>query len=164
MEFHSHKKHFIDILFLIVLLCLFLISSILLLIMGTHIYQNTIEQMNINYNTRTAYAYLTEKCQQLDTYNSASLEAFGDGDAIVLTQDIDGTSYQTRLYLYKNELRELFSKTDVSLSPAAGQIILACSELNISQIKDDLYHIQVITSDGTNLSLYINLHAGGYNS
>jgi len=164
MNNHKQSHHYIDILFVITLLGTFIISSILLLIMGLHIYQNSVRSMNLNYDTRTAFAYITEKFQQLDTDNSVSIRPFGDGDAVFFHQQINNSDYQTCLYLDKGELKELLTKSDVTLSPSAGQNIFPCKALQFTRLSDDLYHITIISGEGQKLSVYISTHSGGIQS
>lgn len=158
---HKQNRHFIDILFVLTLLGTFIISSILLLIMGLRIYQHSVRSMNLNYDTRTSFAYLTEKFQQLDTEDAVSVRSFGDGDAVFFRQEIQGVSYQTCLYRDNGMLKELLTKSSVTLSPSAGQSIFPCAGFQITRISDHLYHMQITSAGNQKLSVYISTHSIG---
>lgn len=159
MIFTKKRTHMIDIVFLLVLIGAFILSAILLILLGANIYRTTIRNMNSNYDTRTAFAYLTEKIEQQDSSGSVSIEKFGDNQSIVLSQEIDGKLYHTYLYSYQDHLMELLTNDGNNISPSAGQEILPCKSFQLSQINAHLYHFCVTTNDGTVLSLYISTHS-----
>lgn len=160
----SKNRHLMDILFLLILLGVFVISAILLILLGSRVYQNTISNMSANYDTRTAFAYLTEKFHQQDTADAVSVEPFGESQAVVLTQKIQGKPYATYLYLYQGSIRELFAASGSKLSPQAGQEILPCQHFSVDQVGPELYHISLTDPEQESLSLYISTRSGGSHS
>lgn len=61
----KQQRHIIDIFFVIALFCIFALSAIFLISIGADIYGKTVTNMENNFNTRTALAYVTERCVNL---------------------------------------------------------------------------------------------------
>ena len=160
MSENLQQKHVVDFLFTVALLGLFLVMSILLMIGGVRVYQKTTNSMSDNYNTRTAYAYLTEKIQSLDSADALQIEQFGEGDSLTFTHKIGDSTYITHLYFYDGEFCELLVPEGKTLSPAAGQKIFDCEDFHVEKVDDKLYHATVVTKEES-LSVYMAIRSGG---
>ena len=74
MNNRNQEKHFIvDILFVLALFGVFAVSALALVTIGADVYQHTVEDMSVNYESRTAVSYILEKVRQNDTADSISL-------------------------------------------------------------------------------------------
>ena len=115
------------------LLCaVFFFTAIVLALAGSSLYRSVAAAADRSYTARTALSYLTNQVRRGDTQDGLSVSAFGDGDALVLTEtDGDGFSYLTRLYCYEGSLYELYTPSDVALSPEDGTALLDLSGLSI---------------------------------
>ena len=61
----KQEKHFIvDILFVLALFGVFAVSALALVTIGADVYQHTVEDMGVNYESRTAVSYIMEKVRQ----------------------------------------------------------------------------------------------------
>lgn len=167
----NREKHFIvDLLFVLALFGVFTISAFILVIIGVDIYQNMVQDMSRNYEARASVSYVTEKFRQYDTLSTYSVDetisnisitTLAGEQALCLTQDIDGDSYCTYLYLYDEYLNELFVKSGTSLGGnilAAGQNILPLTDFNLEQINECLLSIELTATDGYSRQIYISTH------
>lgn len=162
MNTKQEKNHIVDILFVLALFVVFTLSALVLVILGASVYRQTITYMDKNYTARTAYSYLTEKVRQNDRYDSISLGQLEGTDALVLTQEINDTTYATYLYLYEGSLRELFIRqgSDIGTNPlSAGQEILPLTDWNLEMAQEQLLHIALTLDDNTQKELFIALHS-----
>ncbi len=162
MNTKQEKNHIVDILFVLALFVVFTLSALVLVILGASVYRQTITYMDKNYTARTAYSYLTEKVRQNDRYDSISLGQLEGTDALVLTQEINDTTYATYLYLYEGSLRELFIRqgSDIGTNPlSAGQEILPLTDWNLEMTQEQLLHIALTLDDNTQKELFIALHS-----
>ena len=58
----KQEKHFIvDILFVLALFGVFAVSALALVTIGADVYQHTVEDMGVNYESRTAVSYIMEQ-------------------------------------------------------------------------------------------------------
>lgn len=159
----KQEHHMIDILFVIALFCMFALSAIFLISVGADIYGKTVSHMEANFNSRTAFAYVTEKVRQADAAGAIDVASFDDIPALTITQTIGDTQYITYLYQYENQLKELMVREDTPLGPAAGQDILALTDFSLSKINDRLYSFSLTTKDGETCRLYVSSKStGGY--
>lgn len=155
MQFKRENKHMVDILFVISLFCVFAFSALMLVIIGADVYKSTVSHMDDNFAARTSYAYLSEKIRQKDCSEGIYVTEFGDGNALVLAEEINGTRYYTYLYRHNNSLKELFSNAPETLGPEAGQTIMDCTVFDITQVSSDLYYFHLEGPEGSSADLYV---------
>ena len=153
MKKDSGTRHIIDMVFVVALLFLFSMSALMLIAIGSSIYSRGVDVMRKNYDSRTAYAYITEKLRQFDASGSIGVEILGDSRAICINSTIDDEDYVTYLYEHNGELMELFAKANSGkLHPSAGQRIMDIESLEIEQLDSGLLGITVTLTDGTDIS------------
>ena len=87
----EQEKHFIvDILFVLALFGVFAVSALALVTIGADVYQHTVEDMGVNYESRTAVSYIMEKVRQNDTADSIFLTDLENVPALCMLSEIDG--------------------------------------------------------------------------
>ena len=67
MNTEHEKKHIVDILFVLALFLVFTLSTLTLVLFGANIYQNTVNDMEDNYNARTVCCYILGKFRSNDS-------------------------------------------------------------------------------------------------
>ena len=158
----KQEKHFIvDILFVLALFGVFAVSALALVTIGADVYQHTVEDMGVNYESRTAVSYIMEKVRQNDTGDSISLTSLEEIPALCMLSRIDGETYCTYLYLYDGHLKELFMRDGTSLGGQvlpAGTDIMELQDFTLSYAEDDLICVSLRTSSGEDHTFYIHLH------
>ena len=82
MKFSDNSSHIVDFLFVLGLFFTFTISAIFLVLIGSAVYKNTVTRMDQNYDTRTAFAYITEKVRQGDISDSLDVVDFNGCQAL----------------------------------------------------------------------------------
>lgn len=102
-------KHHLEGLAALLLFGVFAVCVLMVLLTGADTYHRLNRRDQSAYDARTAAQYITTKVRQTDWLDCVSVERFGDGDALVLADDIDGERYVTRVYTYDGYLMELFS-------------------------------------------------------
>ena len=162
MNNKTQEKHFIvDILFVLALFGVFAVSALALVTIGADVYQHTVEDMSVNYDSRTAVSYITEKVRQSDTSDSISLTTLEDVPALCMLSRIDDEAYCTYLYLYDGHLKELFMRDGTSLGGQvlpAGTDIMELQDFTLSYAEDDLICVSLRTSSGEDHTFYVHMH------
>ncbi|MBP7348808.1 MAG: DUF4860 domain-containing protein [Butyrivibrio sp.] len=156
MNNRSENRHTIDFLFVIALLFLFAFMAVMLIALGASVYQRNVSLMEKNYETRTSYAYITEKIRQADATGDLQIGSIGQSPALLLFQEINDVSYTTYLYQYNGNLTELLTRTGSSLPAESGQPIIPVKDFNINRISDRLYCITITEPDNSNISIYLS--------
>ena len=129
----------------LLLLALFALSILLVLLLGTEIYRGLTERSAAGYEERTAAQYLATRLRQGDVVGSVRLEEFGGADALVLSQELEGGTYETRVYCSGGYLRELFSRAGTPCAPEDGDAILPMEAMKIT-LNDGLLQAELVLS------------------
>ena len=130
-----------------------------LLLTGADVYQKMRQRDTATYESRTAVQYMTTRVRQADRAESITAEMFDGLDALVLQEEIEGETYETKLYCYDGWLTELYAAADSDLSPADGEKILELKGLELS-LQDGLLQAKLILPDGREEELSLQLRSG----
>ena len=130
-----------------------------LLLTGADVYQKMRERDTATYESRTAVQYMTTRVRQADRAESITAEMFDGLDALVLQEEIEGETYETKLYCYDGWLTELYAAADSDLSPADGEKILELKGLELS-LQDGLLQAKLTLPDGREEELSLQLRSG----
>ncbi len=156
MNNEKQKSHTIDSVFVISLMLLFLLSSLCVIAIGASIYKKNVALMSDNNSHRVACAYITEKIRQSDVNGQIYVdEVFGE-NALIITQEVDGTMYNTYIYDYEGHLMELFARANLpTFYPQSGQKIIKVQGFDIEAVTDNMFSISLVLEDGQEDTLYI---------
>lgn len=110
-------------------LLLILAAGILTVLLGSAgIYQRL--NSRESGDRRTAALYLTNKVRQAP--GAVSVEPFGEGQALVIREQVEGTVYMTRIYCLDGWLRELFTPASGKFAPGDGEKVLPMAGLELT--------------------------------
>lgn len=143
----NRQRHSVSGLFTLILLLLFAFSTLSLVLLGTRIYRNGVAQLNRNYTTRTAVAYVTEKLRQHEEAGCISFTELDDIPSLLLKDSLDGDTFFTYIYFYDGALRELFVRSGTEASPAMGNRIVALDSFSASLSPDLADTVLILASD-----------------
>lgn len=155
MKMAGEKRHVVDFLFTLALFCVFAASALLVVIMGANVYKSTVNTMTDNYENRTSLTYIAEKIRQNDTPGSVVISTVEDSPALVLRQQVGDREYQTWIYVYDGNLKEILIASDATLNPESGQTVKEQQSLALEQNGSLL---TVTTTDPAGKSESITLH------
>lgn len=119
----SRTKHSIDAVFAVLLFGLFACMMLLLILFSTQAYQVSSTNLEENQNLHTAMTYVTTKIRQYDNKDAIALDYIDDLPALCLSEEIEGTTYTTYIYLENSHLRELFTVPGAPVSANLGTSI-----------------------------------------
>ena len=155
------ERHVVDLLFVIALMFLFAFSAIMLIALGADVYQKNVDTMQINYDRRTASAYIIQKVRQSDESGSVRIGELKGNKALILTNAVGERDYSTWLYLYDGMLCEQLMRSDMTPMPQAGQEILPVAGFDVSFAADDLLRIKLVLENGEDESFFVGLRSDG---
>ena len=69
--------------------------------------------------------------RQADRADAITVEPFGEVDALVLRETVDGCTYLTRIYCWQGQVRELFAAEGGSFAPQDGECLMEAQALEI---------------------------------
>lgn len=107
----------------------FALCVVLVLLSGARVYRGLTERGEENFASRTAARYLTTRIRQAE---SVTVGDFESCHALIIPEQLDGTTYLTRLYVYDGYLRELYCAENADLQPQDGEKVLPAAELEVA--------------------------------
>ena len=143
MREHTKEFHINGILVL-VLFGVFSVSILLVLLSGAEAYRRLTNRGQESYVARTVPQYITTKVRQADETGRISVGAIGGTQTLELKEEIDGTTYVTRIYCHGGYLRELFSAEVITLKPEDGEQIMPAEEVEFV-LQDGMLKVMVLT-------------------
>lgn len=157
----SMKKHgyHLEGLMALLLFGVFAVCLLIVLLTGADSYQGLTQRDRMSDNRRVCAQYLATRVRQSDAAGAVSGGEFGGGDALLLSQDIDGEEYVTRIYVSGGYLMELFSTADSEMAPEDGEKLMAAKALSVS-LDGGLLELSVTPEDGTPVELTLSLRSG----
>lgn len=161
MQFHTEKRHVIDILFPIVLFFVFAASAFVVIMLAANIYSSTTASSESHFETGTSLSYVTEKIRQADESGSVSIGTFDGRDSLVLEQTYGDEAYVTYIYVDEDELKEIFLKTGIAASAADGTKIMTVHDFQMKEVKEGLFSFSCTASDGRTAETYVALKSKG---
>lgn len=144
---------------LVFLLLIFL--SAYLTLFGIRFFQKTNQKSRAGFQTETIDAYLRQKVRSHDSKNEVQIISFGDSDALQLSDEVNGSSYRTILYLYQGKLMEMYAGSGANLSPQAGNEIAELSSWKMRMEKNRLLCCELKDDKGWSRTIYIPARTGG---
>lgn len=160
MRFRTQQNHMIDFLFPVALFFVFAVSAMTVILLATGIYRSTTEHSSLNYTARTSLAYICEKMHQNDVGGEIALGTFDGCDALILRQTHQEDSYCTYIYVYENELKELFVKDGAEAAAKNGKSILAVEDFSMEAVRDDVFRFTCTDADGNQDSMVVGMRSG----
>ncbi len=154
------RAHTIDLVFSLTLFCAFAASMLFVLLSGAKIYRGVENCIEENYEERSCLNYIASKLRHFDAEGAVRLTDFGDSDALLLTQSIDGIEYGTFLYTYRGMVMELFTELPLEFGPEAGSAVLPAESLHFSWASDRLLRVECSGSGGST-AVFVTLRAAG---
>ncbi len=102
----------IELVLVLLLLTFVAVAVFLLTDVGSAAYARIYANRDQAADLRIGLSYIDVRLKKIDGVGKVELlpAPFGGGQALVLTQEIEGLEYETRLYVADGMLRELFSR------------------------------------------------------
>lgn len=155
----TETKHHLDGLLALLLFGIFAASILSVLLTGAGVYSRLTQRDEKAYDRRTSVQYLATKVRQTSSGDQVSVGTFGEGDALLLSEEIDGQPYLTRIYCYDGWLRELFAAAEDPFAPEDGEKILPAQALTL-HMESNLLHAELTDNSGQTISLTLSLRGG----
>ena len=125
---------------------LFVASLLMVLLTGADVVKRLTARDRENYDRMTATQYIATRIHQADVDGMISVGTFDGNSAIIITEEIEGSQYNTLVYCYNGYLREMFCAADAELSPTFGEEIVPMESFFAEDMGE---YLSVTVSDGT---------------
>jgi hypothetical protein len=144
-----------EIIFVMVLLILFSISTLTLVASGSNSYININNKGEDTSNLRIAQSYIHTKVRQNLEKNSIYLKQFSevDGNCLVIKDGYSNVGYETVIFLDEGEMKESIIISGGSFNPEASFPLVEIDELNFEIAGDGLFFETSVNNNGSTRSL-----------
>lgn len=153
MQRPLQRNHMIDLLFPIALFFVFAVSSIVVILLATGIYQSTTDTSFRSDTGPTALTYVSERVHQNDSRGGVSLGTFDGCQSLILTPSSEQWDYTTYIYFHDGQLKELYAKTGVPYSASEGKSIITVKDFLMEEIDAGLYRFSCLNGKGERISV-----------
>lgn len=150
------KKHFTDIIFIIMLIGIFAISAVTLTILGVNTYKNFASE-NGERDATTSLLFFAQKIRQCENKTSIHTEKIGNTDALILESSQNGRNIKTCLFVNDGYLKEITALGNMKLSKEFGQNILPLNNAEFGISDERLLTITVTDTDNRKTSIKLSL-------
>lgn len=148
MNKYHDSRHVVDNLFVLVLFAVFAICAVFIIAFGANIYKKTVNNLEEHFNLTTSVAYIREKVRQNDSSEAFSVDSFGDGNALLIDNEVNGINYRTYIYKDSGYIKELSVKEGSNVAPKAGQKLLPINDLVIKDLGDNRFSFKILDTNG----------------
>ncbi len=166
MNFGKRNKSIVDFLFILALFGAFAITALFVVLFGARIYNNTVSNMNTNFQKRTAMSYITEKIRSHDYTGGADVSDIdndddGDGHSVLkLYQEIGDKRYVTYLFVADGYLREFTADEAYDFDYRTGTDILAINDFSVKKENEGLYRFDITDTNGEKTEFFVTMYSG----
>lgn len=155
----ERKEEKISALMALLLFAVFAVCIMFVLLTGAKVYQRLVRRDQENYDSRTAVSYMAAKVRQSDSTGCLSVKDIDGTRMLVITEEIEGTVYETRIYHYAGYICELFTVAESSSSLADGIRVLEAQALWVD-VQDGDICVEITDTKGNVQSLKLSLRSG----
>lgn len=152
------NKNSISALAVLLVFGIFAICVLAVLLEGASTYEKINSRDQSVYEQRTCAQYLATRVRQAD--GPLAVTSFGDGDAMVFDETMEGESYQTWIYCYDGWLREYFGLAEAEPLPELGEQVLKAEYLSLT-LDGNLLWLLLEDEAGEETELQLYLRSGG---
>lgn len=157
MQEQHQKTWMVNFICILVILGVFSISGLVLANVGVRVYKNIVIDNAENFKLRTSLSYVATKIRQTDSLGNISVEERDGVALLVLDEEIQGVSYETLIYYYKENLYELFQRKDSEFEISYGMQVMEIDEFTIEEITDSTLKITAGNGNGEIETLLMNI-------
>lgn len=131
---NSPSEHIskISVLFSLLLLLIFLISTIFLVLIGSQVYENIRQRNSVSFYSYTASNYIANKVRQMDAKDCIELRTENNCQILVLKAEQNNEIYETWIYAKDGQLMELYTPKESGLTLQDGIPLFPCNNLTFS--------------------------------
>jgi len=138
------------------LIGLFAVMCMFCVVAGAEVYRGAVKNAETNADLRTAVSYVAGKVRAWDRQGAVAIEPWAQGNALMLTEEIDGEEYTTCIYGWDGGIWEIFAPSDASFEPEGGQRIAGGEHLDFAFVSPQLIEM-TITVNGAEYVSHVAL-------
>lgn len=149
-----------SILLPMILICVFAFCSLGITLMGAQAYKNLQKNWTDKFGTTVAANYLRTKIYQNNVAGSVYLKTKDEYKILVIEDGRQEEPYETRIFMWENDLKEAFVRSDSPFDAKQGNTIAQLSFCEFS-IDDGVFLAEISSMGGSRTRTAVALAGGG---
>ena len=142
------KQSSAGVLAALMLTCVFGATLLLSLASGAGVYRRVESRVEESSQLRVSLNYITARIHAYDRAGAVETGSFGDGGAVFLYDEIDDSIYETILYVYDGNLKEMLCEKGWEMDPEFGETVSPAEALTVTELQAGLLHLALTEPDG----------------
>lgn len=154
----GRKRHSIDVLFMFVLFAVFAILSVLIIFIGSGVYNKISDNKTLNEQTRTTLSYMVNKVRASGLGENIYIKDMDGTEVLTVKNNADGISIETLIYEHNGKLMEMTVAEGDSFELQFGDALIDIGKVEFDIDKEkNLLSIEVTNEqgEGSSVSLYL---------
>ena len=132
----------------LMLTCVFGATLLLSLVTGAGVYRRVAGRVDEISQSRVSLSYITARIHAYDQAGMVEAGSFGGSGAVFLYQEIDGSLYDTILYVYDGSLMEMLCEKNWEMDPEFGEPVSPAQALTVTEPQKGLLRLALTEPDG----------------
>ena len=128
--------------------CVFGVTLLLSLAAGAGVYRRVESRVEESAQSRVSLSYVTARIHAYDQAGMVETGSFGEGGAIFLYEEIDGSVYETILYVYGGYLMEMLCEKGGEMPPEFGEAVSPARAMTVTEPREGLLRLALTQPDG----------------
>lgn len=157
MKNNKRQSHMEGLLVLL-LFGVFALCILSVLLTGAGAYKRLMERGQSAFDERTVPQYIATKVRQADTKGGILTGTLGGASVLELHENIEDSTYVTRIYCYDGYLRELFSEERIAVTPEDGEAIVEAEKAQFT-LEDNRLTVVIESKKGIRTEFTLTLRA-----
>lgn len=120
---YKRKNHAISGVFVFLLLGLFAVFGTVLVLLGSQAYRGIVDRTSVHNEARIMGAFVRHAVRAEDQAGAVSVAQLNGMPVLCISDQYDDQTYNTYIYVYENELRELYMDAEEAFEPERGETI-----------------------------------------
>ena len=145
----------------LMLTCVFGATLLLSLAAGAGVYRRVEDRVEESSRTRVSLSYMAARIHACDRAGMVETGSFGEGGAVFLYEEIDGTVYETVLYVYGGELMEMLCEKGGEMPPEFGEAVCPARALRVTEPREGLLRLTLTEPDGQERCADVHIRSEG---
>ncbi len=163
VEQMGKKKHSIDIIFMFVLFTIFAILSVLIIVIGSGVYEKISNNKALNEQSRTTLSYVVNKVRGAENEYCIHIDEAEGREVLVIDEEIEGIKMSTLLFVNNGKLKEATIMTGDEYTLDFGDIVIDVNDFYFEiDEEDNLLTVGIIDKEGyeSKTSIYLKKVGG----
>ncbi len=156
MENNKSERGLVHTVCVLVVICMFGISAMMLGSVGASVYKNIAERNLNSFELRTSLSYVKTKINQFDETGKIAVEERDGLKMLILSEEVEGEIFDTAVYFYNGKLYEITGAKGMKFKPEDGFSILSVDSFEIAE-KNGLVKLVTTDDGGGSEILYVKI-------